>query len=346
MGFNWALLRFGPLVKSQIGKKTLYSFSLKIGTIFNFALVGIVLVFYYLFGNLDLYIFIFLIYLITNFQLELLKSYYRVVNRNKVYSKITSYQSLSLLIFTFILSYFLDGLGYALAYVLSTILPFWLFFKREKAQNLKLDVNRTEYIKYGLVTGVGMVANQVMITAGPILADFYGADPSEIASLKVSTILSFNLLIIPFLIMTTDFVYISKNYKNKHLLKSYYFGYVKSVFKLTIIPMLILFFFNKEIFILLFSDKYLDAVSFNLVLLFAVYFSIFLRAPLGNMLSALGKSNWNFIHTLFWFILFVPMSYFLFEYFGTIGLVYSIAIVFFLSGFISAFLFRKYLRSL
>jgi O-antigen/teichoic acid export membrane protein len=346
MGFNWALLRFGPIVKSQSGKRNLYSFSLKLGTIFTIILAGIVLLYYYLTEKLDIYIFIFLIYLILNFQLDLLKSYYRVINRNKVYSKITTFQSVSLLVFAFLLSFFFDGLGYSLAFIFSTLVPFFAFFKISDISNKKIEINSKSYIKYGLVTGVGMIANQTMVTAGPLLADFYGANAAEVASLKVATIIPFNLLILPFLILTTDFVYLSKHYLDKSVLKEYYFSYLKAILKITALPMVVLIFLNEYIFTLLFSSKYSDGIELNIIMLIAVYISILFRVPLGNILSAVGKSNWNFIHTIFWFIIFIPLSYYLFQYKGIIGIVYSIALIFSCSGFISFFLFAKYLKIL
>ena len=84
----------------------------------------------------------------------------------------------------------------------------------------------------------------------------------------------------------------------------------------------------------------------SIYLMIAVFFSSLFRTPLGNMLSAVGKSDWNVIHSIVWFILFIPLTIILFHLFGIDGIAISIAIVLIFSGFISLMMFNKYLNRL
>ena len=114
----------------------------------------------------------------------------------------------------------------------------------------------------------------------------------------------------------------------------------------TLIPFVIILVFNKTILLILFGAKYAASASMSLVLLVGVLFSFFLRMPLGNILAAVGKADWNVAHSIFWLIAFIPISILSYYSWGMLGIAASISCVFIFSGFISLVLFFFYLKSI
>ena len=84
----------------------------------------------------------------------------------------------------------------------------------------------------------------------------------------------------------------------------------------------------------------------SFVLLVGVLFSFFLRIPLGNILAAVGKADWNVVHTIFWLIAFIPISILSYYSWGMLGIAASISCVLIFSGFISLALFSIISRAL
>ena len=82
----------------------------------------------------------------------------------------------------------------------------------------------------------------------------------------------------------------------------------------------------------------------SLILNIGIFFSFLFRVPLGNILAAVGKANWNVAHTFLWLIIFVPTCFFVYPVWGMIGIAYSISFIFIFSGFISLAMFAYYLK--
>lgn len=351
LGSNWSLLRFGSLLSSFNEKYQMYRYSIVIGFKYTVPLILIIIISsFFLPPNLKdtrPYLILLSFSLLTNFNFELLKSYFRVIGKNKIFSKSNIVGSFILLFLSLILSYFLKGYGYVLALVLSPLLAFLFFFKHIFfTKRIKNTENNREFFKYGLFTGFGAVVNESIILLGPIIAGYLNAEPEELALLKVATIIPFNLLMIPLLIMTTDFVHFSKNSNNAKLLINYYKQYLKTISVISVIPFLILLFFNKYLLITLFGSNYSDASDMSFVLIVGVFFAFLFRIPNGNILAAVGKANWNVYHAFFWFIMFIPMSIYSYKLLGIIGIAYCISGIFIISGFISFTLLLIYLKSI
>lgn len=356
LGSNWSLLRFGPLQDSYLAKYKLFRFSIKKGLLYTIIpFLIIVCLSFFLPDNVkdtQVYLIILGLGLFSTFIYESLLSYFRILNLNKIYSKVNSLGSIITVVVTLVFVFLLEDIGYVLAIVSAPAISFILFRKHiyflqnshEQLSNSKFQISENEFFRYGLFTGLGMIANQMVISSGGMLAGYYGATSDDIALFRVATIIPFNLMFIPLIIMTSDFVHFSKNYKDKTLLWKYYLNYFKSIMMICGLPFLILIVFNEKIINFLFGEKYIESSQMSLVLIIGILFSFCFRIPLGNILSAVGKANWNVLHSIIWLILFVPLSYYLYCTFGIIGIAYSIALVLIISGFISLYLFNLYLR--
>lgn len=348
-GGNWTLLRYGSITDSFRNKLSLFFQLLNRGLFFNLLLFFLIYIISFILNDKFIparkYLLILGLGVFTNYCFELIKSYFRILNKNIIFSKLNVLGSVILFALAFILTFLFEGLGYVAALVVAPLITFTICFKRiNKKKYIKNVSFKKEYFSYGIYTGLGVIASQTIITSSPLIASFLNIDPDQIAILRTATIIPFNLLILPGIIMTTDYVHLSKLYLNPFELKKYYFNYLKTISVVFVIPFTILLIFHKYIIVFLFGIKYVESSNMFLVLLSSIFFSFLFRVPLGNILAAIGKANWNVIHALVWFILFLPMCYFFNEIYGIDGFAYAIATVIILSGFVSYWLFMKYIK--
>lgn len=353
LGANWSLLRFGSSLNSQIKKLYLLKYSLKNGTSFTFFLIVLTICFsFFLPENLQnarIYLIILSFTLLTNFYYELIKSFFRIINKNKIYSKSNIFGSVIYFCLSIILALLFDGLGYSLALVLSPFIAFVIFYQKiyklESFIESEIGDNKKKFWSYGIYVGLGTIANQLLLSLGTILPGFLNASSEDLAIIRAATIIPLNLLIIPTIFLTTDFVYISKNHQDYNALKGYYLGYLKNLFLFSIIPFAILFLFNKKIVLLFFGAQYLESVEFMLILNISIFFSFFFRVPLGNILAAIGKANWNVLNSVLGLVLFIILVFLFFPSYGILSVAYIMSFIFILTGFISLFMFIYYLKS-
>lgn len=78
------------------------------------------------------------------YMLETMRSYFRIVNLNRTYSKLNVYNSVILLLLTVCLTLFFKNYGYITALILAPLLTFFLFRKKYLIYNL---VIRLKYLK-------------------------------------------------------------------------------------------------------------------------------------------------------------------------------------------------------
>lgn len=347
-GGQYSLLRFGSLLKSQNQKREYYSHTMKqaVKKTLLVALAVILSVFTQLHPNGSEWLIVLTgLSLVSFFVIELQRSYFRILNLNRLFSRVNIVYSIALFVIVIALTYLLGKIGYMIAFVIAPIIV-WKYFDR---QHFKVNDNSEfpeGYWAYGMHTSIGLVANQVIFSIAPFLLGLLGANESDIADFKVATIIPFNLLTIPGIIMITDFNYISKNYMTKDVLVDYYRNYLKVV-----IPVMTLIFapfmiFGKYIIVFLFGKQFIDCCFFYELFMFATYFTFFFRNPLGNILLAVGKSSWNCYNayiSCFIYILFTILSY---SFWGVYSAVYGLCGTFIISGFISLYFFNKYIFSI
>ena len=350
MGFNWSLLRYGAQSISQTDKLNLYTHSISKGTLYTIPLVLFVFVISFFLPeemkSAQWYLVILSIGMITNYLLNVIKSFFRILNLNNVFSTINIYSSILLFTLAISLSYLFEAWGYITALVVGPLIVFCYFHLNKvpfvkKKNEFQLP---SKYTSYGIYTGLGMIANQAVITLGPVIAGYLNVEAVDIAIFKVSTIIPLNLLFIPAMILTTDFVHLSKSYNDSSILIKYYRRYLITIGGLMLLPFCFSIYFSEEIMKLFFGPKYVDAAPLFSALMIGIFFSFLFRVPLGNMLAAIGKANWNVVHSIIWLVLFIPLSYFLYNHYGLIGFTYSMSFVFIFSGLVSLCLMAYYYK--
>lgn len=88
------------------------------------------------------------------YMLETMRSYFRIVNLNRTYSKLNVYNSVILLLLTVCLTLFFKNYGYITALILAPLLTFFLFRKKisyiqfsNQIEISKKNIGDMEYIR-------------------------------------------------------------------------------------------------------------------------------------------------------------------------------------------------------
>jgi len=356
-GLNHSLLRFGSIEKDKNKQKSLYLYSLKYGMLGSLFFILIIILFskYLVINKPNSYIYLILlsIGLLTSFPYLLLLSKLRITNKNKQFSKVQFlYSFLSLLIIGFF-TYKYAAFGNVLGTLLVPILIFVFFtkdnifkiFNKLKSMPLNFSKNKP-YFKYALFVGFGAIASQFAIISDNLIIGNLISNPEKLAIYKVATLIPMNLVFLPNTFLTTDFVYLANNYLNTRILKSYYFNYLKIFIPITILISVVLWSLSNYYIPFLFGEKYIDAIKILEILIFGLIALFLLRIPLGNILAAIGKANWNTYNAFFLVLLNIPLTIIFVINYGVIGAAYATIFVFWISGLISLGLFYYYLKKI
>jgi O-antigen/teichoic acid export membrane protein len=352
LGGNYSLLRFGSIVNSFLKKKQYYYYTQKVGVRYTFVVAAFVIIYSFflpqgmrsarpiiIYMCLGLYSF---------YILETMRSYFRIVNLNRIYSKINVYNSVILLLLTVSLTLFLKNYGYITALILAPLLTFCLF-KRKIPQiqfNAQPEIPKKEYWEYGIHTSISAIANQIIFSIAPLLLGILNEPEHSIASFRVATIIPFSLLTLPGILMISDFSYLSRNYMDSNCLKKYYYNYLKVVIPVSFVVFLLLIVYGNSIVEKLFGVQYRDCVYMYKLFMIATYITYIFRNPLGNILLAVGKAKWNGYNTYIFCFLYIIFSLVSYQFWGAIAVAYGLCATFILSGIVSLILFYHYIKSL
>lgn len=354
LGLNYSLLRYGSIERKDENKIKIFSICLKYGVIFSFFLYLLVSFIAYL-ADFEIvtnyiYVLIFAVLLLSDYLKEIAQSYLRIKNKNIefAYSNIT--YSIGLLLLT-VSGTFLAGVyGFIFSRVVVPAIIFLIIIVKENNSLLKIKkfggINLKEYASYGTFVGLGSVASQLMFQIDNFLLGIMGVGSEIIAEYKIATVIPFAVLFIPSVFMTTDFVLIAEKYKDKNFLVSYRNRMMKVLFLISFVGLIISLFFSDQILGLLYGDNYSNSGIIMNILMVGIIASFALRAPNGNILSAVGKSRWNAILAYSTVIFNVILNYYFISKFSHYGAAIATSIVMWVTGIISYLLFNKYIKEL
>ena len=351
-GGNYSLLRFGSIVNSFIKRKQYYYYTQKVGGKY-IIIVVIIIVVYSCFlpegmKNAQSLVIYMCLGLYSFYMLETMRSYFRIVNLNRTYSKLNVYNSVILLLLTVCLTLFFKNYGYITALILAPLLTFFLFRKKISYIQFsnQIEISKKEYWGYGIHTSVSAIANQIIFSIAPLLLGILNEPEHSIASFRVATIIPFNLLTLRGILMISDFSYLSRNYMDSNCLKRYYYNYLRVVIPISFVVFLLLIIYGDFVVENLFGAQYNDCVYMYKMFMVATFVTYIFRNPLGNILLAVGKAKWNGYNTYAFCFLYIIFSLIFYQYWGAIAIVYGLCATFILSGIVSLFLFYYYIKGL
>ncbi len=349
-GFGAAqgLLRFGALREDPGGKDLFFIKLVKKGLIFSLMMVVFISAFAGFFthslAGAKYYLIILSALLIPQYLLELLKTYFRIIPNNKKYALTEFTNALLSLILIFTGCFLLKETGYVLALLLSPALTFLIFFpkKLSKILNDRSEQNPPgSFWRYSIFAGLSNTASQLLIALDILLIGILLQNPMEVTHYKYLSLLPFSLAIIPNIMLTTDFVRLTKGITDREFIDTYIRNYLLVFVFITVSIWSICLLFTNEI--LLFFGEDFSAFKTEFYLLLAGISSVLLiRGLFGNLLSALGLSQLNFWISitaiglnLILNILFIPR-------YGILGAALTTTITMWITSLASVILFYHY----
>ncbi len=349
-GFGAAqgLLRFGALREDPGEKDPFFIKLAKKGLVFSLMMVVFISVFAgfftYSLPGAKYYLLILSALLIPQFLLELLKTYFRIIPDNNKYALIEFTHALLSLVLIFTGCFLLKEMGYVLALLLSPALTFLIFFPKKLSKILN---DRSEqdpsgsFWRYSIFAGLSNTASQLLIAMDILLIGILLQNPIDVTHYKYISLLPFSLAIIPNIVLTTDFVRLTKAITDKKFIDTYIRNYLLIFVIITVLIWAVCLLFTNEI--LLFFGKDFQALKTEFYLLLAGISSVLLiRGLFGNLLSASGLSQLNFWISIAAIGLNLVLNILLIPRNGILGAALTTAITMWITSLLSVFLFYHY----
>lgn len=354
-GANQGFLRFAGLESKVDEKNKLFLYSLSWGKLFSlvltFTIIGLASLISTNIVESKPYLYIISFQIPSLFLLEICKAYFRISHQNKLFALSEFLYAFGLMACGIITTSMFSLVGYV------GTLAFWpLLFslvimfickvptKLEFSHN-NINTKKNLFWKYSLYASAGYMASQLLFVIDTLFIGNVVKDAESIAGYKVASIIPFTLLVLPAALLTSDFVSITENCYNKKWLKNYLINYWK-LSSTSIITLIIPLFFLSQIVLSFFGETYTKFENVYRILLFGTAGAFLFRVPIGNMLSALGKANWNASISWSILILNVILNYFMILNFGIEGAAWATAFLLWLSGIIGFIMLLTYLQSL
>ncbi len=349
-GGNHAFLRFG-VKKSLEEKYTMLFSTIVYGLLFSllFVIFAKPMLISAGFLHSDSTIEMFQIYIFSTLSyyiFDVLRNFHRINDNNKRYSKYGMlYSLLTLLLGTFTLLFF-NVTVFIITIVLVPLLTVIIDNRLNLLQKFKKIEFKISFWKYGIIVGAGAFLNQFFLQADILILGYLNMDAELIAKYKVATLLVYTALFVPNAFIVRDFTTIVKYSEDKQYLQKYLWSYYKyaSLSLLIFVPTFILL--SPYLLVLLFGEKYEFSLQLQNILIFAFVGATLLRLPLGNILNAVGKAQWNVLNASLTLPTTVALLIVLTHKYGVVGSAYAMVIMFFVSGLFSLALFLYYINTL
>lgn len=346
-GLQHSFLRFAPKINSNSRINALFRFSLVRGLFFSFV---VVLLLFALFPFLNLnkaipnyYYYVLFIYVFTFFILEMVKANYRVLNKNKWFASIDVVSSSVLLFVGCFSAYYIGSFAYLLAFVTVPFFVSLFFFKLYKKSYISIP---DKYYSYGFWIGLGSIASQLMYSLDIFLVGQLLSDTTEAAIYKTASIIPIALFFIPNSYITTHYTDLAKNSDNKEFLVGFAKNYLKLFSLIALVIGVPLYLFAAPLVESMFGNSYSDAIPLFKILILGMIGAFIFRIPFGNLLAAVGKSNWNTFVAITILILNGILNYYAITTIGIKGAAIVTSSLFWLSGIVSFILFYIYIKRL
>jgi len=347
-GLQHSYLRFAPSISSDAKKSFLFNYSLRWGALFCILLVAIVwLAIPWITDEMEgasVYLQWLSFFIISFFFIDMVKVLYRVEGRNRSFAAIDVWSSLSLLFIGIAVAYIWSAKAYVIAYVLIPLLISIIYLRKIKlGESFSIP---EKYWSYGLWVGLGAIASQLMYSLDVFLVGKLIQDPIQIAIYRSASIIPMALFFIPNAFMVTHYTELAEKSTDLKFLKNFAADYSKLFLFIAVSMVVFLIIISGILIPFLFGEAYIEAVFLFQILLIGLVGAFILRIPYGNLLAAVGHSDWNAWIAIGMLLLNVLLNYFAIIHWGIVGAAYVTSGLLWLSGLVSFLFFRKYLRGL
>ena len=352
MGASQGLLRFGALSDSAKEKNNLFIYVLKKGTLFTFLLISLIILgsSFITYGLKEarpsLIMLAFLLFGL--FLLESLKTQFRILHKNKTFAYIEISYNVILFVLVFVGSYFLQEKGYIFAMLLAPVLTFILYFHKLKI-TWKPDISfippKMSFWKYSVFSSMSNVATQLLLVLDIILIGNLMKNPEMITIYRYVSLIPISFIFIPRVFLTTDFVMLTQNLKNKKITNTYIKNYLFVFFIISLIITSVCISFDTTI-LSFFGEEFPQYRKTFIVLIFGIVSILLFRGLFGNLLSALGKASINFWIAIIAIVLNLALNYVLIPKYGIFGAAITSATLMWVTSLLSVVLFYYYYKKI
>ena len=348
-GSQQILLRYGSIAKNSKEKKALSAYLLKQGFYYQMALSFVFLLcsIFYLdrFEKIISLFIAFAVRLIGVFFYNHIQSQLRIGGRNREFARLNNVVNISGLILILILTYFFGIVGYLIAMILMPFISLFWFKNINFSEKIELKFSKNEIWKYGLFTAGTAVLGDALFSLDIILMGFL-MNESSVASYKTAILIPANLTFIAMTFMQSDFPELAKKYQDKSFLRYYISNYYKIFVPLCLGIFFAMFLLNDFIVKLFFGEKYQGIETPFLILTGAFLLNMLMRNLYGNLLSAVGKMEYNTIISAFALVVLLGLSFFFVPKYGVEGMAISQSVTLLITGLLLMGGFLSYYRKL
>lgn len=353
LGAYQAFLRYSTDASGQTAKKDLYHYSYSRGILFTMLLVAcLILLAPWICSSIPESVSPFRILafvVLTTLNMEFVKSYARAIHKNVISAKIDITYATSLLVLSVALTTFYGILGYAAAVATAPIIAVLYNAWRMNImsfKSVKLAPDFKGFWKYGVFTTIGALLAKFFFAVDILmLGHFLGDQASFIAIYRVAVIIPFATLVLPVSIAATDYVKNSGNKQNPEALASYMKNYWMTFGLLSLAALGTLWLIAPWL-LQVFGQNYAEGTEIMRVFLIGIFGAHLLRIPFGNLLSAVGKADWNTYINLIVLVLTAYLCYIFIPQHGILGAAYTMATMLWISGLFNGLTFAYYLNSI
>jgi len=355
MGFGifQSFLKYAPIQEFMYQRKSLFKYTFIAGLMASLAMMLMVVIFSPLIiinmaGSFH-YLLIFSALIVSLFIFESVKNYLRIFYLNKSYARLEIQHAVLLFVLATGLSLWIGGMGYVLALVsVPLVLSLWLLIKKGllKVEKKQFKASTKQMWSYGLYTSLGGMVSILIFSVDQMSIPNLLDDPDLLADYKIMSILPISLLILPAILLKTDFVKLVQEARNK----SYLVGYLKNFMLLFLgisIAMNLFFYFLGDFTIgLIFGEKYLAYIELIQVFAIGVSGAFIFRVPFGNMMAVIGWTKISTALAILTLGVDVILNYYWIQAWDIMGAAYATSLLLWLSGIITFLIFLAYLRRL
>lgn len=355
LGMVSGSLQYCSMEKAEERKLSYFKYAVKIGSIFNIFLAVSIMIYATFFklpikGSTEILLYMSLIPLMTIFFNEI-QIFLRTEFRNNEFSSLTVINTLLYFLGNIVLGkYFsIKGIiiGRYIAYIVSIIIGIY-FIRHQLKKFIEVGYpklkERIDFLKYSIVCCITNVMSQLLYLMDVFFVGLIIKNSNVVASYSAAVQIPFNLTFIPTAIITFAYPYFARHWNDKKWIKDKYKILVKYLFILNVIITIGLIILAPYIIRIVFTKKYLDAVTNFRILSIGYLIAGTFRIPIGNILSSMKLVKVNFYNSLVTGIVNILLNVVLISKFGSLGASLATVSVYILSSIISNLYFIKYVK--
>ena len=349
-GLHQSLIRYGAKLDTVEEKNELFKYAFQKGFIASLILI-VGFVSFSVFNDFKIqgtsfYLGLLSISFITHYFFELVKIQFRLQKRNKLYSYTDITYNVLFVSAVFILSYFFQELGYAIAIISIPLLTALIFLPKlgiKWNQKQSLNIMNKGFWSYGFFASLSNVTTQLLISIDIILIGNILLNTELVTAFKYVSIVPYSLLFLSQVVIITDFVNFTEKINQRKYILDYISNYIKILTVISLVSLGFIYFLGEYI-LAIFNPEYVAYYNSLLMLTIGVCGILILRGLFGNLLSSLGKAHVNFFITGVAVVLNIVLNYQLIPKLELFGASITSAILMWFTGILSAILFFYYFK--